>query len=59
LLLERVTVVAVVAAADRTTAPCALDPPVTLVGLSARLVSVLDDEPGGLMVRSPDRVVPL
>ena len=59
LLLESATLVAVVAAAARTTAPCALEPPATVAGLTTRFVSVLDDEPGGLMVRFPDRVVPL
>jgi hypothetical protein len=59
LLLESETLVAVVAAAARTTAPCALEPPETVPGLTARFVSVLDDEPGGLTVRFPDRVVPL
>ena len=59
LLLESATLVAVVAAAARTTAPCALEPPETVAGLTARFVSVLDDEPGGLMVRFPVRVVPL
>jgi hypothetical protein len=59
LVLESATLVAVVAAAARTTAPCALDPPATVAGLTARFVSVLDDEPGGLMVRFPVRVVPL
>ena len=58
-LLASATVVAVVAAADRMTAPCALDPPVTLDGLSDRFVNVLVDDPGGLTVRFPDRVVPL
>jgi hypothetical protein len=59
LLLESATLVAVVAAAARMTAPCALEPPETVSGLTARFVSVLDDEPGGLTVRFPDRVVPL
>ena len=59
LLLERATLVAVVAAAARMTAPCALEPPETVDGLTARLVRVLDDEPGGLIVRFPVRVVPL
>ena len=59
LLLERATLVAVVAAAARTTAPCALEPPEMVAGLTTRFVSVLDDEPGGLIVRFPDRVVPL
>src|SRR6185436_12305684 len=38
--LDKATGTSAVAAADSTTAPWALDPPVTLVGLSARLVSV-------------------
>lgn len=59
LLLESATLVAVDAAAARTTAPCALEPPATVAGLIARFVSVLDDEPGGLTVRLPERVVPL
>lgn len=58
-LLEIATVVAVVAAAERTTAPCAVEPPVTLAGLTARFVNVLVDDPTGLTVRLPDRVVPL
>lgn len=58
-LLESATVVAAVAAAESTTAPCALEPPETLDGLTARFVNVLDEEPGGLTVRFPDRVVPL
>ena len=58
-LLESATVVAVAAAASRTTAPCALEPPETDAGLTTRLVSVLVDDPGGLMVRFPERVVPL
>jgi hypothetical protein len=59
LLLDNVTVVGVVAAAERTTAPCALEPPETLVGLRARFESVLVDEPAGFTVRLPLRVVPL
>jgi hypothetical protein len=59
LLLESATLVAIVAAAARTTAPCTLEPPETVPGLTTRFVSVLDDEPGGLTVRFPDRVVPL
>lgn len=58
-LLDNATVVAVDAAADSTTAPCAFEPPVTLDGLTARLVSVLVDAPAGLIVSVADRVAPL
>jgi hypothetical protein len=57
--LASATVVAVSAAAERTTAPCAVDPPTTLAGLIARLVSVLDDDPGGVTVSVADRESPL
>jgi len=45
--LERATLVAVVAAADRTTAPCALEPPDTVAGLSARFVTCSTMSPVG------------
>ena len=57
--LASATVVADVAAADSTTAPCALVPPVTLDGFTTKFVSVLVDDPAGLMVRLADRVPPL
>jgi hypothetical protein len=59
LLLASDTVVAVAAAASRTTTPCELDPPETLDGLSTRFVSVLADAPAGVTVRFADRVAPL
>lgn len=59
LLLESATLVAVAAAAARTTAPCALEPPATVAGLTTRFVSVPGEENGGLTVSVPVRVVPL
>ena len=58
--LDNATGTSAVAAADNTTAPWALDPPVTLVGLSARLVSVAPAVGvSGVTVRLALRVVPL
>jgi len=58
--LDNATGTSAVAAADSTTAPWALDPPVTLVGLSARLVSVAPAVGvSGVTVRLALRVVPL
>lgn len=59
LLLDSAMVVGVSAAAERTTKPCAFEPPEILSGLTPRFVSVLVDEPAGLTVSVPDRVVPL
>jgi len=39
LLLERLTVVAELAAADKVTVPCELEPPLTLVGFRVRELS--------------------
>jgi hypothetical protein len=58
-LLDNATVVAVVAAAESTTAPCAFEPPVTLDGFTTKFVSVLVDDPAGLIVRLAERVPPL
>ena len=57
--LDNATVVAVAAAAESTTAPCAVEPPATLDGLTARFVRMLFDAPAGFTVRLADRVSPL
>jgi len=57
--LDRATGTSVVAAAIRTTPPCALEPPVTLVGLTKKLVSVAPAVGElGVTVRVAVRVVP-
>jgi len=58
--LDRATGTSAVAAAIRTTPPCALEPPVTLVGLTKKLVSVAPAVGvSGVTVRLALRVVPL
>lgn len=58
--LDSATGTSAVAAADSTTAPWALDPPVTLVGLSARFVRIAPAVgESGVTVRLAVRVVPL
>jgi hypothetical protein len=58
--LDNATGTSAVAAADSTTTPCALEPPVTLVGLSTRLVRMAPAVGEfGVTVKLALRVVPL